>query len=73
MVWGASWLYAATGSKSYLDYVNSNSEAMPLVSWRLIDGRLESGNAGVEFGWDAKQAGINVLMSKVHIHLSLAA
>uniref|UniRef100_A0A7N0UTG0 Endoglucanase n=1 Tax=Kalanchoe fedtschenkoi TaxID=63787 RepID=A0A7N0UTG0_KALFE len=64
LVWGASWLYAATGSESYLDYVNSNTNAMPVTITRMFDGQLSVANAGAEFGWDAKQAGINVFMSK---------
>ncbi|CAM8889343.1 unnamed protein product [Rhodiola kirilowii] len=64
LVWGAAWLYAATGSNKYLNYVNTNTNALPLFITRLVDGELSVVNAGVEFGWDAKQAGINVLMSK---------
>ncbi|XP_027355269.1 endoglucanase 8-like isoform X2 [Abrus precatorius] len=49
LVWGAAWLFKATKLPYYLDYINQNIH------------NLE--NFG-EFGWDSKDAGINVLVSK---------
>lgn len=55
-MWGAAWLYKATKLKSYWNYLVEN-----------IDKVESPQNAGSwnEFGWDAKNAGINVLVSKV--------
>jgi len=51
LIWGASWLYKATNTASYWDFVKSNIQTM---------------DAGLfDFGWDSKQAGINVLVSQV--------
>ncbi|KAF5743594.1 putative endo-1 4-beta-glucanase [Tripterygium wilfordii] len=51
LIWGAAWLYKATGSQYYWNYVQN---ALPNVF-------LSSG----QFGWDAKDAGINVLLSNL--------
>lgn len=55
-MWGAAWLYKATNQTSYWKYLMKN-----------IDKVENPQNAGSwnEFGWDTKNAGINVLVSKV--------
>ncbi|KAL6135151.1 hypothetical protein ACLB2K_067379 [Fragaria x ananassa] len=51
LIWGASWLYKATKDPYYWTYVKQN---MPKL-----------GGSVIEFGWDAKHAGINILVSKL--------
>ncbi|KAK7386965.1 hypothetical protein VNO78_27379 [Psophocarpus tetragonolobus] len=50
LIWGASWLYKASNDSRYLDFVKSNIKFI--------------GNDVFEFGWDNKDAGINVLVSQ---------
>ncbi|XP_065870696.1 endoglucanase 8-like [Euphorbia lathyris] len=49
LVWGAAWMYKATNDQKYWNYVQTNINNM--------DGNF------AEFGWDTKDAGINVLVS----------
>ncbi|KAL2329369.1 hypothetical protein Fmac_022796 [Flemingia macrophylla] len=49
LVWGAAWIYKATGIEYYWDFVKANSASI-------------SGN--FQFGWDSKFAGIYVLVSQ---------
>ncbi|KAI5392374.1 hypothetical protein KIW84_076960 [Lathyrus oleraceus] len=49
LVWGAAWLYKASNDQSYLNFVKSNMQFI-----RSID----------DFGWDSKDAGINILASQ---------
>ncbi|CAL0329167.1 unnamed protein product [Lupinus luteus] len=56
LVWAAAWLLKATKLHYYRDYVNNN-----IVNVKNIG----------EFGWDTKDAGINVLLTKVrHVNNS---
>ncbi|WVZ04411.1 hypothetical protein V8G54_025217 [Vigna mungo] len=50
LVWGAAWLYKATKMNGYWDFVKSNIQTANVSPF--------------EFGWDAKVAGINVLVSE---------
>ncbi|KAK7263844.1 hypothetical protein RJT34_31441 [Clitoria ternatea] len=50
LIWAASWIYKASKSAYYWDFVKANIQSM-------------GGNI-VEFGWDSKYAGINVLVSQ---------
>jgi len=50
LTWGAAWLYKATKKTSYWDFVKSNIEKVGVDPY--------------QFGWDAKTAGINVLVSQ---------
>ncbi|XP_073127114.1 endoglucanase 8-like [Henckelia pumila] len=50
LVWAAAWLHKATGNPHYWNYVSQNIKTLT--------------SAMLEFGWDAKHAGINVLVSK---------
>ncbi|XP_010531477.1 PREDICTED: endoglucanase 24-like [Tarenaya hassleriana] len=52
LLWGAAWLRRATGEESYLSYLESNREA------------FGDGSAILQFGWDNKLGGINVLVAK---------
>uniref|UniRef100_M8D2G9 cellulase n=1 Tax=Aegilops tauschii TaxID=37682 RepID=M8D2G9_AEGTA len=54
LLWGAAWLYEATGDEDYLDYVARNAEAFGGTGWAVR-----------EFSWDNKYAGVQVLLSKV--------
>ncbi|XP_063950737.1 endoglucanase 4 isoform X1 [Daucus carota subsp. sativus] len=55
LVWGAAWLHKATNKTSYWKYVMENIHK---VESPQNEGSL------YEFGWDTKNAGINVLVSK---------
>ncbi|XP_027356773.1 endoglucanase 8-like [Abrus precatorius] len=50
LIWGAAWLYKATGVSNYWNFVKENIQSL-------------SGSFA-EFGWDSKNAGINVLVSQ---------
>lgn len=52
LLWGAAWLYTATGKEKYLNYVNENA------GWSYTMN---------EFLWDNKLGGLQVLLSKVEL------
>ncbi|XP_039820103.1 endoglucanase 13-like [Panicum virgatum] len=54
LLWAAAWLYEATGDEGYLRYVSQNAEAFGGTGWSVL-----------EFSWDNKYAGLQVLLSKV--------
>ncbi|RLM73041.1 endoglucanase 13 [Panicum miliaceum] len=54
LLWAAAWLYEATGDEEYLRYVSQNAEAFGGTGWSVL-----------EFSWDNKYAGLQVLLSKV--------
>ncbi|XP_059306303.1 LOW QUALITY PROTEIN: endoglucanase 23-like [Lycium ferocissimum] len=54
LLWAAAWLLKATRKPMYWDYVKQN----------IINFKSDIENGLSEFGWDAKHAGINVLISK---------
>jgi len=51
LIWGAAWLYKASDDENYMNFVKSNIQSIQPY----------------EFGWDAKHAGINVLVSQVSL------
>ncbi|KAE8677102.1 Endoglucanase 24 [Hibiscus syriacus] len=56
LIWGASWLYHATGDKSYLEYVTGeNSE------------KYGKADGPTWFSWDNKLAGAQVLLSRLSL------
>ncbi|XP_022643088.1 endoglucanase 8 [Vigna radiata var. radiata] len=55
LVWGAAWLLKATKRPYYFDYIDQN---------------IHNLKSFAEFGWDTKDAGINVLLSKLLINSS---
>ncbi|XP_043713193.1 endoglucanase 24 isoform X3 [Telopea speciosissima] len=62
LLWAASWLYHATGDKSYLEYVTvQNGKAF--ADW---------GNP-TWFSWDNKLAGTQVLLSRINLFGAKAA
>lgn len=70
MVWGAAWLYKATKESTYWNFVKGNMQSLESTSYfiRNVNGFPVQNNYGgsfAEFGWDAKTAGINVLISQV--------
>lgn len=67
MLWGAAWLYKATGAADYWKYVRENIDKMDSTVIRNFNGVPVSymNGAVTEFGWDSKHSGINVLVSKV--------
>ncbi|GMJ09846.1 glycosyl hydrolase 9C1 [Hibiscus trionum] len=54
LLWGAAWLFRATGEEQYLKYVVDNGAYMG-----------GTGLAVKEFSWDNKYAGVQILLSKV--------
>jgi Glycosyl hydrolase family 9 len=54
VLWAALWLHRATGSDEYLHYVVENAECMGGTGWAMI-----------EFSWDVKYAGVQLLATKV--------
>ncbi|KAI3471055.1 hypothetical protein Pfo_027718 [Paulownia fortunei] len=63
LLWAAAWLHKATKSCVYWNYVIHNMKNFK----PQIEGSIS------EFGWDAKHAGINVLVSKYVVNHSLEA
>ncbi|XP_051121659.1 endoglucanase 8-like [Andrographis paniculata] len=57
LIWAAAWLHRATRQTLYWNYIVENLRN-PEFKWRM------EGNND-EFNWDAKNAGINILLSKV--------
>lgn len=55
LLWGASWIYRASDSSTYLTYIQSNGNIL---------GPTDDNFA---FGWDDKRAGIKVLLAKSFI------
>uniref|UniRef100_A0A0R0JMF9 cellulase n=1 Tax=Glycine max TaxID=3847 RepID=A0A0R0JMF9_SOYBN len=55
LVWGAAWLFKATKRPNYVDYIDKNIHNLKNFA---------------EFGWDSKDVGINVLVSKLLINSS---
>lgn len=54
LLWGAAWLYSASGDEFYLKYAIDNAASMG-----------GTGYSAQEFSWDTKYAGLQVLLSKV--------
>ncbi|KAL3834603.1 hypothetical protein ACJIZ3_009339 [Penstemon smallii] len=61
LLWASAWLHKATRSPVYWNYVSQNMKNFE----SFIEGSMS------EFGWDAKHAGINVLLSKFVVNQSL--
>nr|CAB3486157.1 unnamed protein product [Digitaria exilis] len=57
LLWAAAWLYEATADEEYLRYVSDNAEAFGGTGWSVL-----------EFSWDNKYAGLQVLLSKLLFH-----
>jgi endoglucanase len=55
-VWGATWLYKASGDNSYLQYLIKNANT--------LGGATTTVNS---FDWDNKYAGAQVLIAQVKI------
>lgn len=66
MVWGATWLYRATKAPNYWSYVLKNIHNVGSGS-ENINGVSSRVGSVTEFGWDNKNAGVNVLVSRVSI------
>lgn len=67
LIWAAAWLFKATNRQSYMKYVVDNIHYLENSTMRQSKEALFVGGSFAEFGWDAKHAGINVLISRVNI------
>lgn len=69
LIWAAAWLYKATETPYYWSYVVNKTRTFSLHRPTVkasFHGLLPSKAASFgEFGWDTKDAGINILVSKV--------
>ncbi|KAJ4973930.1 hypothetical protein NE237_007104 [Protea cynaroides] len=54
LLWAATWLYRATGDQNYLTYVINNAVSLGGTGW-----------ATIQFSWDNKYAGVQILLSKL--------
>ncbi|KAJ6941198.1 hypothetical protein NC651_007094 [Populus alba x Populus x berolinensis] len=54
LLWGAMWLYKATGDDKYLEYVIDNAHCLGGIGWAMT-----------EFSWDVKYAGLQIMASKL--------
>ncbi|XP_057813379.2 endoglucanase 17-like [Cryptomeria japonica] len=61
LLWAVVWLRKATSSMFYRNYILSNAE------------RLGADKTMLEFGWDDKHAGINVLLAKEFLLANLSS
>ncbi|XP_047176438.1 endoglucanase 1-like [Vigna umbellata] len=52
LLWGASWIYKASGTSSYMQYIRSNGHI------------LGADDDGFSFSWDDKRPGTKILLSK---------
>jgi hypothetical protein len=70
LIWGAAWLHKASNDQIYWNFVKSNIQSLESSSIvRNFNGVKVVANGGGfgEFGWDTKNAGINVLVSQVSL------
>ncbi|XP_057950903.1 endoglucanase 4-like [Malania oleifera] len=67
LIWAAAWLYRTTQDPSYWKYVLGNIHTLenPYIVRNLNGYAYQQDGSFAEFGWDAKHAGINVLVSKL--------
>ncbi|WCJ36497.1 glycosyl hydrolase 9B1 [Euphorbia peplus] len=65
LVWASAWLYKATKISSYMDYVVNNVTNLEKILVKDNNGVSNPGRSFAEFGWDNKNAGINVLVSRM--------
>jgi len=61
LLWGAMWLYKATGDDKYLEYVIGNAHCFGGIGWAMT-----------EFSWDVKYAGLQIMASKVKANLFIS-
>ncbi|KAA8533846.1 hypothetical protein F0562_031363 [Nyssa sinensis] len=71
LLWGAAWLHKATKAKFYWNYVTGNIHNLEDHVVRIVNDISYSGGSFAEFGWDAKHAGINILVSKFLLNSTL--
>ncbi|KAJ6410665.1 hypothetical protein OIU84_007421 [Salix udensis] len=65
LIWGAAWLYRATKAPKYWSYVEQNISDLEKNVAKHTDRVGYGGGGFAEFGWDTKNAGINILVSKL--------
>ncbi|GLU05960.1 hypothetical protein SLE2022_230320 [Rubroshorea leprosula] len=53
LLWAAAWLYQASNSQHYLDYLAKNADSMGGTGWSMT-----------EFSWDVKYPGVQTLAAK---------
>ncbi|KAL5728183.1 cellulase [Ranunculus cassubicifolius] len=66
LLWAAAWLQRATKSPMYWSYLVQNVHNLAKITVKSTEtAGLSGGGSFAEFGWDTKNAGINVLVSKL--------
>ncbi|XP_042485086.1 endoglucanase 8-like [Macadamia integrifolia] len=64
LLWGAAWLYKASNNTKYWNYLVENISIMGSMHKETKSNQIvKNGPTSGEFGWDNKDAGINVLMA----------
>lgn len=67
LIWGAAWLFKATNEQKYWNYVVENIHYLENSVKTESKKAVYVGGCFADFGWDGKNAGINVLVSRVII------
>ncbi|KAJ4829019.1 hypothetical protein Tsubulata_012907 [Turnera subulata] len=65
LIWAAAWLYKATKMPNYWNYVVQNISNLEEIFVRNMGDATYRGGSFAEFGWDTKNAGINILFSRL--------
>ncbi|XP_042485084.1 endoglucanase 8-like [Macadamia integrifolia] len=64
LLWGAAWLYKASKNKKYWNYLVENISIMGSKHRKSTNNQIKmKGPTSGEFGWDNKDAGINILIA----------
>ncbi|XP_043700438.1 endoglucanase 11-like [Telopea speciosissima] len=56
LLWGALWLFKATGNEDYLKYIIQNAQSFGGTTWAIA-----------EFSWDIKYAGVQIIASMLMV------
>ncbi|KAH9647592.1 Endoglucanase 8 [Citrus sinensis] len=64
LIWGAAWLFKATNEQKYWNYVVENIHFLENSVETESNKAVYVGGCFADFGWDGKNAGINVLISR---------
>ncbi|XP_030476678.2 endoglucanase 8-like [Syzygium oleosum] len=65
LIWAASWLFKATKAPNYWNYVVQNIHHLDYYKFKTFNSLPNGVGSFAEFGWDTKNAGINVLAFEI--------